>query len=264
MKPRALILSGNGINCEDETKFAFEQVGGKADIIHINDIISRFYHPKNYQIFNIPGGFSYGDDSGAGNALANRIRNHLQQEIMDFVESGKLVIGICNGFQVLVNLGLVPAISGYGNREVALVDNTSARYDDRWVDLQFTQNSPWTRGVNELSIPIAHGEGRFYAEPEILKEIKSKNLVAARYIRGDVCKHLGLEANPNGSLDDIAAITDETGRILGIMPHPERAVHFTQFPYWTFLKEKYKREGKELPEEGAGLQIFRKGVDYFK
>jgi phosphoribosylformylglycinamidine synthase len=264
-KPNALVLTGYGINCDEETAFAFEKAGAKADIVHINDIIKNPEKLESYQIFAFPGGFSWGDDTGAGNALANKIKNHLWDGIKNFVESDHLAIGICNGFQVMANLGLVPAINKqYGSRQIALMHNDSARYLDRWVDLQFSGKSPWTKGICRMSIPIAHGEGKFYAEPEVLAEINKRDLVAARYVGGEMCDYQSLKANPNGSLEDIAGITDESGRIIGMMPHPERAIKFTQLPNWNFLKEKLIRGGNDIPEYAGGLKIFQNAVEYFK
>ncbi len=265
MKPRVLVLTGYGINCDEETKFAFEKAGARADIVHINDLIDGHKRLEDYQISAFPGGFSYGDDTGSGNALANRVRNHLWNEMQRFVDDDHLAIGICNGFQVMVNLGLLPALNrDYGERKVALVHNDSARYIDRWVDLQFTGNSPWVDGIERMSVPIAHGEGKFFADNQTLAELTEKGLIAARYIAGEIFEYLGLPANPNGSLDNIAGITDESGRLIGMMPHPERAIDFTHLPHWTLLKEKYKRGERELPLEGPGLKIFENAVRYFE
>lgn len=262
-KPNALVLTGYGINCDEETKFAFEKTGARADLVHINDLIESPKRLDDYQIVAFPGGFSYGDDTGSGNALAWKIRNNLGIE--RFTEDDRLVIGICNGFQVLVNLGLLPALDGkYGHRQVALNHNDSARYSDRWVDLDFNGKSPWTKGIGRISLPIAHGEGNFYASPEVLKEINARGLIAARYVDGEICKYQSLPANPNGSLENIAGITDETGKVFGLMPHPERAISFTQLPNWTFLREQYRRAGKEIPEEARGIKIFENGVKYFE
>ena len=260
-----LVLTGYGINCDEETKFAFESAGAKADIVHINDLISGKKKLLDYQILAFPGGFSYGDDTGSGYALANKIRNHLWGELTEFINKGNLAIGICNGFQVMVNLGLLPSLGGkYGERQTALMHNDSARYLDRWVDLEFTGKSPWTKGIGKISVPIAHGEGKFFAEKNVLDEIEKKGLIAAKYVKGDICAYQNLQANPNGSARDIASVTDETGRLIGMMPHPERAMFFTQLPNWTYLKEKLVREGKKVPKEAAGLKIFQNGVDYFK
>jgi len=264
MKPNVLVLTGYGINCDEETKFAFEKAGAKADIVHINDLIENPKKLNDIQIFAFPGGFSYGDDTGSGYALANKIKNHLWDEVRSFIQKDKLAIGICNGFQVMVNLGILPALEGYGKREVALMHNDSARYLVRWVDLEFNGKSPWVKDINRISVPIAHGEGKFYAKKRMLEEMKDQGMIAAKYVKGNICKYQNLEANPNGSLEDIAAITDVTGRLIGMMPHPERAVDFTHIPDWTLIKEKYQRKGKDLPKNGPGLKIFQNGVKYFK
>lgn len=263
-KPNALILTGYGINCDEETKFAFDRAGARGELVHVNDLIDGYRRLSDYKILAFPGGFSYGDDTGAGNALANRIRNHLWDEVRSFVESDRLAIGICNGFQVMANLGLLPATDGnYGRRQVALLHNDSARYINRWVDLEFGNHNVWTKGLERASFPIAHGEGNFYTDTETLRTIKEKRLIAARYIDGEICQTESLPSNPNGSLDDIAAISDESGRLIGMMPHPERAREFTQHPHWTLLKEEYKRKGKEIPSEYSGIQIFKNGINYF-
>jgi len=263
-KPNVLVLTGYGINCDEETQFAFEKAGAKADLVHVNDLIDRHRKLSDYQILAFPGGFSYGDDTGAGNALANRTRNHLWDDVKTFVESDKLAIGICNGFQIMANLGLLPAIDGnYGERQVTLVHNDSARYIDRWVDLEFQNHSVWTHGLERVSFPIAHGEGKFHTDSKTLKIINDKGLVAARYIQGEICEAESLPSNPNGSLENIAAIHDESGRLMGMMPHPERAIDFIQLPHWTLLREQLKREGKEIPPEASGIYIFKNGVDYF-
>ena len=263
--PRTLVLTGDGINCDEETAYAFEKAGGYAKRVHVNDLIGRRENLMNYQILAFPGGFSYGDDTGAGVALANKIRNNLFDDIQAFVAADKLAIGICNGFQVMVNLGLLPATNNeYGKRQSALLHNDSARYIDRWVDLECTNHSVWTKGLEQVSFPIAHGEGKFYAKHTDLEAMKEKNLIAATYVHGEICEHESLPANPNGSLEDIAAISDESGRLIGMMPHPERAVHFTQLPHWTLLREQLQRKGKPTPQYASGIHIFKNGVEYFK
>lgn len=263
--PRVLVLTGYGINCDEETKYAFEKAGGIADIVHVNDLIDKRKKLGEYQILVFPGGFSYGDDLGAGVALAHRIRNNLGDEVLEFIANDHLAIGICNGFQVLTNLGLLPALNHqYRDRQVALLHNESARYIDRWVDVQFENHGPWTRGIREMRVPVAHGEGRLYATPATLQRLHEKGLIAGRYVSGEMCAYASLPANPNGSIDDIAALSDESRRVLGLMPHPERAIDFTHMPHWTLLKEQYRRAGKALPAEGDGLAIFRNGVRYFQ
>lgn len=263
---KVLVFSGYGLNCEEETKFAFETAGAKqADIVHINDLIDGSVNLNRYQIMAFPGGFSYGDDTGSGNAYANKLRNHLWEKIKDFVEKDHLVIGICNGFQILVNLGLLPAFGGkYGERQVALLHNDNARYTNRWVDLKVQSDSPWLEGIDEISMPIAHGEGKFYAAEEVLKKLNDNGLVAFRYIKGEICTMQNLSANPNGALEDIAAITDESKRVLGMMPHPERNMFFEHLPHWTNIKQQLEKEGKKLPKEGDGIRIFKNSIAYFK
>ena len=278
-----LVLKEHGTNCEFESKHAFELAGARlgmviatpdidedpknilsVDIVHMNDLIKNPKKIFDYQILMFPGGFSHGDDTGSGYAWANRIRNKMWDEVRKYVEGDHLTLGVCNGFQALVNLGLLPNLNGKYTRSAALLHNDFPRYLCRWVDLQFSGKSPWTEGIDKISLPIAHGEGKFYAAPETLAEIKERNLVAARYVQGEVCTSQNLPANPNGALDDIAGITDPSGRILGMMPHPERAVDFTHRPDWTLLKELYKRTGREMPSEGPGLQLFINALNYFK
>jgi len=243
-KPKVLVISGYGLNCETETAFAFELAGGKADIVHVNDLIAGTKRLKDYQILAIGGGFAYGDDTGSGRAYANKLMNHLSTEVKQFCAADKLVIGICNGFQVVVHAGLLPG---------ALVHNQSARYLDRWVNLKVENDSPWLKSITTLAVPIAHGEGNFYVAPSQLKILKQNHQIALRY----------LPPNPNGSTDNIAGVTDKTGRILGLMPHPERAMFFTHLPNWPLLKEQHLRAGQPLPKFGPGLQIFQNGIQYF-
>lgn len=265
MKPKVLVFSGYGLNSEEETAYGFELAGASADIVHINDLVDSAGKLKKYQVLAFPGGFSYGDDTGAGNAYANKIRNHLWTEIKKFIKEDKLIIGICNGCQIIANLGLVPSFNHrYGERQVALLHNESARLVTRWTDMKVMAKSPWLDSIDQISLPIAHGEGKFFVTKENLKKLHDNNLIALRYIRGKMSNYLNVAANPNGSLDDIAGIIDNTGRILGLMPHPERGMFFVQRPDNYYLKEKFRREGKVIPEFSDGLQIFKNAVKYFK
>lgn len=264
VKSKVLVFTGYGLNSEEETAYAFNLAGARTDIVHINDLIDGIFKLDQYQILAIPGGFAYGDDTGSGNAYASKLKNHLWDKLLNFIEKDKLVIGICNGFQILVNLELLPALNNkFGKREVALLHNTNARYVVRWVDVKICNNSPWLKGIKEISLPIAHGEGKFYASKEVLDKLCKNQQIVLKYIKGDICSWQDLPANPNGSLEDVAGITDKTGKILGLMPHPERAVFFTQLPHWTYLKEKYQREGKLIPKYGPGLKIFQNAINYF-
>lgn len=266
-EPRVLVLSGYGLNCEDETLHAFKQAGAVGDIVHVNDLIDDPDRLAEYQILAIPGGFSFGDDTGSGSALAVRLREHLGQQLLDFVASKKLVIGICNGAQMLVNLGLVPGFDESLHRDAALLANATNRYQCRWVHLKVnaSNRSPWLVGIDELFIPVAHGEGNFMLAPEALDLVRERDMVAARYI--DVQGHRAggkFPANPNGSTDDMAMLTDTTGRVLATMPHPERAIAFTQRPDWPLKKEQLRRAGDKIPAAADGLKIFKNAVAYFQ
>lgn len=264
-KVKVLVFSGYGLNCEEETKFAFDLAGAESEIVHINDLIEGIKKISDYQILAVPGGFSYGDDTGSGNAFASKLKNHLWTDIMKFIDNGGLIIGICNGFQILTRVGLLPALNRkYGIPQVELLHNKSPRYLTRWVDLKVENDSPWLKGLTNFSAAIAHGEGRFYADKKTLAEIKKRKLIALRYVKGEICHYQNLAANPNGAIDDIAGIIDETGRILGLMPHPERAILLNQSPMWPWLKEKSLRENKKLPQYNLALQVFKNAVNYFK
>jgi phosphoribosylformylglycinamidine synthase len=274
-KPRAVLLAGYGINCEEETAFAFRYAGADADIIHINDIIAEKGLLSRYQILVFPGGFSYGDDTGSGLAMANRIKNNLVDELASFIERDTLILGICNGFQVMVNTGIVPGFRTGENRrgefspkvEVALEHNNTFRYQCRWVDLKVEKESPsvFTRGIDFLHIPVAHGEGNFTSPSGILERIENENCVTMRYVKPDGAPAGGeFPSNPNGSLNDIASICDTTGRIMGMMPHPERGMFFTQRDDWPLKMEQAKRNGEVLPEEADGIRIFRNAVEYYQ
>ncbi len=247
-KPKIIILSGYGLNCEEETKFAFETAGGIADIVHINDLIAKTKMLKEYQIMVFPGGFSYGDDTGSGKAYANKFKNHLSKELAEFLSRDTLLIGICNGFQIITNLGIVPG---------ALTYNKYGKFMDRWIDLE-TKNStsPWLKGITKVSIPITHGEGRYITKTKDYEILKKNKQIAFVYSKGEICKFQNLEHNPNGSEHDIAGVLAYNGRVLGMMPHPEKAIFTHQNPMW------YKN--KKVSKEGGGLQIFKNGVNYFK
>ncbi len=254
-KPRALIFSGYGLNCEDETKFAFESANADAEIVHINDVIAKPALLKKYQIAAFPGGFSYGDDLGSGRAYGLRLKNHLGNELASFLSRDTLMIGICNGFQILTSSGILPG---------ALLENASARYIDRWVDLKVTGKTPWLREMQNFSLPIAHGEGRYYLPAKEFETLKMDGRVALTYEKGEMCNRFDLPTNPNGALEETAAVLGYDGRVLGMMPHPERAQFFTQLPHWTNIRDEYLRKGKSISVEGPGIQLFKNAVNYFK
>ena len=266
-KPKIIIMSGYGLNCEEETKYAFEWAGGTADIVHINDLIKNPKMLSQYQVLAFPGGFSYGDDTGSGKAYANKFKNHLAKELKEFLSHDTLTIGICNGFQIMTNLGILPG---------ALAQNKNGKYLDRWVDLKVKGRSPWLAGIKKLSVPIAHGEGLYVIfEKEYQKMSarggsasggKNSSQIAFIYEKGKICKFQNLEKNPNGSNHDIAGVLAYNGRVLGLMPHPERAMFFHQSPLWQMQKNTKKKEGAPSfakAMEGKGLQIFKNAVNYF-
>lgn len=274
-RPRVVLLAGYGINCEEETAFAFRYAGADVDIIHVNDIIAEKKLLNKYQILVFPGGFSYGDDTGSGLAMANRIKNNLIDELVSFITNDTLILGICNGFQVMVNIGIVPGFrigenetgDFPGKAEVALEHNNTFRYQCRWVDLKVEKDSPsvFTRGIDFLHIPVAHGEGNFISPADILTEIENNDLVTMRYVNPDG-KPAGGEfpGNPNGSMNDIASLCDKTGRVMGMMPHPERGMFFTQRDDWPLKLQLAKRNGEEVREEADGIRIFRNAVEYYQ
>ena len=252
-RPKVLVLRSAGTNCDKETAFAFSRAGAAIELAHINQLKAKEKKLSDYHILALAGGFSYGDDIAAGKILANELKYALVDELKAFINQGKLIIGICNGFQVLVKAGLLPGNEKL-EQEVTLTINDSAKFEDRWVYLQRTENGEqktenrikcvWTKELPEvIYLPIAHGEGKFMAkDKEVLERLEKNGQVVLRY-----------RDNPNGSQNDIAALCDKTGRIFGLMPHPERHSFGWQNPRWT-------REG--LKKEGDGLRIFRNGVEY--
>lgn len=258
---KALVISGYGINCEEETLAAFKLAGAGGDILHINDLILQPKKLQEYQIISIAGGFSYGDDTGAGNGFAQKIRHHLWDEVKAHVERDTLWLGICNGCQVMIRLGLAPAEEAYGKPSAAVAHNASNRYQCRWVDVKVeTPNSPWLKDIERMHIPVAHGEGNMIFAG-------SANLAAHRalsYIRPNGAPAKGeFPYNPNGSMEDCAGLIDKTGRVLALMPHPERGMFFTQRDDFPQQKERYMREGKPLPQFSDGIKIFQNAVKYF-
>ncbi len=255
---KAAIISGYGVNSEMETQEALKRAGMPSDIIHVNDFIDKRSSLANYRLIVFPGGFSYGDDTGAGNAFANRMRNNLWPELEKFLEGDNLVLGICNGFQILVNLGLLPAFNKKPSRQVALLANSSGSFQSRFVTIKPASESYWTKGIQTLYCPVSHGEGNFYCNRQTLDEIEAKKLVCFRYVKPDSTPANGeFPFNPNGALNDIAGITSEDGKVLGLMPHAERALDFTNLYNWPLEKEKLKRAGKEIPKDSMNLQFFR-------
>lgn len=262
-EPKVIVLRTAGTNCDQETAFAFSHFGAQTDLVHIDQLYKKQVHLKDYHIVALPGGFTYGDDIESGRILANELRFHLGDALTEFIAAGKLVIGICNGFQVLVKAGILPGTAAH-QRETAhpyvqtasLTNNDSGKFEDRWTYLKVQGHSVWTKGLNELVyFPVAHAEGKFIVTPETVKTLEENKQIAFRYSSFEGNAPVYPE-NPNGSISDIAGVTDQTGRILGLMPHPERHFFFTQHPFWTRLSMN--------GQYGHGAKIFENGVQYVR
>lgn len=264
---RALVLTGFGLNCDLETAYVLEAAGARVERVHLNRLVAGEKRLGDFQIFVVGGGFSWGDDHGAGVIMAMRLKHRLSDELMDFIGKGNVVIGICNGFQVLVNLGILPGFQDAQlSREVALIHNDCGTFRDQWVHLQVNRDSPCilTRNLDLLELPVRHGEGKFYAEPDVIQRLIDANQVILRYASADGKPAGGLfPLNPNGSVHDIAGICDPTGKVIGLMPHPEAFNHWTNHPDWTWKRERSRREGRAIPEEGQGIRLFRNVVEHF-
>ena len=265
-KAKVIVLRTAGTNCDNETAFAFEAVGAAAELVHVNELTRKEKDLNDYHILAIPGGFTYGDDIASGKILANELKFKLEEGLRRFINDGKVIIGICNGFQTLVKAGLLPNLSGDFNViEATLTLNDSGRFEDRWVYLKKvkTQKSKlktkciWTEDITDtIYLPVAHGEGKFIPKNnKILKQLKDENLIVFEYV-DEEGKSKGYPYNPNGSVANIAGICDKTGRIFGLMPHPERHVSGYQHPRWT-------RKGT-AGGLGDGLAIFKNGVNFIK
>jgi phosphoribosylformylglycinamidine synthase subunit PurQ / glutaminase len=267
MQPRVLILRAPGINCDAETAFAFERAGGKADVLHVERLLESPKVVADYQILCIPGGFSYGDDISSGRILGMQFQHHLADAMQEFKAAGKLILGICNGFQVLVKSGLLIEDDPQHGPPVTLAWNTSGKYEDRWVNVAIDgTKSVFLAGIERMYLPIAHGEGQFVARtPEVLKSLAEQQQLALRYAplgkTADGAKKPNIDAplaypeNPNGAQANVAGMCDATGRVFGLMPHPERHIERTQHPRWT------RGEGAD---PGDGLRIFVNAIAYYR
>lgn len=252
---RAIVLRAAGINCDMETERALELAGAKTERVHINRMIEDKNLLEKYQIVVFPGGFSYGDDVAAGKILANQVVHHLREPIRRFIDDGKLVLGICNGFQVLVKAGILPGDEDIGGQgSVTITYNDSGKYEDRWVYLApQTRRCVFIEPGRQIYLPVAHAEGKVVTKDEAaLEKLKEEGQVAFKYVdeNGEEGEY---PVNPNGSVESIAGLTDSTGRVLGLMPHPERYFRRTQHPRWTRLRDK---------ADGDGKTIFRRAVKY--
>jgi len=262
MRPRVAVLSGFGINCEAETMAAFEMAGASADRFHVNRLVSGEHDLDDFQIMAVPGGFSFGDHLGSGRLLGNRLRYGIREQVRGFVTGGKPVIGICNGFQVLVKMGLLPGDEGVSLTQTAsLALNDSGQYENRWATLEFDPSSPcvWTRGLERMRVPVRHGEGKFVTDDEsLLDRWAESGQLVARYVDpesdypGASDEILPYPVSPNQSWRNIAGVCDPTGLVFGLMPHPE-ANHST------WLGASWTREQTDHGE-GEGMAIFHNAV----
>lgn len=272
--PRVCVLRAPGTNCDVETTHAFELAGADAKRIHLFRLLEDPASLSQFQILCVPGGFSYGDDLGAGVIFSRQLRGQLNDALREFLQADKLLLGICNGFQTILKAGLImrrgiddPAEQNWED-ELTLAWNSNGRYTDRWVRLKVTSsNSVFLKDMDEFDVPMAHAEGRIALKsPELLQTLRNQQSLALCYWSADASAQAMVSGdptdidllpepiNPNGSVANIAGLSDTTGRVLGLMPHPERYLFATQHPQWT-------RRG--LRGEGEGIRIFRNAVGYF-
>lgn len=265
MVAKALVITGYGLNSEEETAHGFAHAGFHADIRHINDIAENPKMLDEYQALSVPGGFSYGDDTGSGNAFAQKMRLTIGDALKEFIARDTLTIGICNGCQVVVNLGLAPAIdNAYGVRQVAVTHNAGARYQCRWIDLKVENTtSPWLQNLDTMHIPVAHGEGRFMMDDTTLSMLQKNNQIALKYSKNGQSAKGEFPFNPNGSTDDIAGLTDPSGRVLVLMPHPERGMFTWQRDDYAAMKDAARRDGRALSDNSDGVKLFQNAAEYF-
>jgi phosphoribosylformylglycinamidine synthase len=259
---RVLILTGLGLNCEEETEVAFRNAGATPERVHLLDLLDDGAEKRlaDYRVLAFVGGFAFGDHLGAGFVFANKIRWRLYDQLLQFIESGGLALGICNGFQTMVRLGMLPGLDGdYRTPRATLAPNDRLGYRDAWVRLAFDADSPcvWTRGLRTMEMPTRHGEGKFLTEnAELLERLEANSQVAARYVDPDGQPANDWPHNPNGSPGGVAGICDPSGRLFGLMPHPDAYLYPFHHPRW-----RRQQRGGSLPVEGEGMKIFRNGVD---
>jgi phosphoribosylformylglycinamidine synthase len=264
MNPKILIVTGYGLNCEAESRHAWTLAGAAPELVHLNDLLATPARLHDYAGLMFIGGFSYGDHMGSGLAFAARVRHHLQNDLARFIAAGKLILGVCNGFQIMTKLGLLPGLDGgYFTQKVALMHNDCGAFQNFWITLRFESSSPcvFTHNLELMPLPIRHGEGKvFTLDRPLLDRIEQLHCVPCRYAdpaTGTAAENFPL--NPNGSLNAIAGLCDPTGRIFGLMPHPEAYLFPENHPQWDLQKLR-----GTLPEHGAGLKIFQNAVGFLK
>lgn len=254
-KPPVCILRTDGTNCDEELFYSFEKFGAAPEYVHVNQIREKDKRLKNYKVLGLPGGFAYGDDVASGKILAVELISFLKDEIQNYLRSGGLILGVCNGFQALVRTGLLP-FNHLGKMDATLAQNKSGHFECRWVKIK-SEKSPCEFLSGEeivMDIAVNHGEGNFYSSKELIEKVENQNLVTFRYVDEKNNPTMDYPKNPNGSTNAIAGVCDPTGRILGIMPHPEKFVDITQHPNW-------RRNPKMQPLGGF---IFERMIKYVK
>ncbi|MDF1579622.1 MAG: phosphoribosylformylglycinamidine synthase subunit PurQ [Desulfuromonadales bacterium] len=268
---RAVVIAGNGTNCEREVAYACRLAGADvADIVHVAELLAGRACLDDYHFLNLAGGFLDGDDLGSAKAGANRLlhapivgsNEKLIDQVNRFIAAGKLVMGVCNGFQLMVKMGLLPALDGdHGAQSATLTVNDSGRFEDRWTYLKLDPESPciYTRGLaGGIYLPVRHGEGKFVVARETtLDAIEARHLIPLKYCTADYAEPtLDYPLNPNGSVHAIAGVCDQSGRLFGLMPHPEAYLHRTHHPRWT--------RDEALPEAGMGLWLYQNAINFIR
>jgi phosphoribosylformylglycinamidine synthase len=262
-RPRALVITGFGLNCEAETAHALERAGADVSKVHLNDILDGHDRISEYHLLAFIGGFSFGDHIAAGQVMSIKMRYRLPESLSEYIRSGNLIMGICNGFQTLCKMGVLPGFDGdYSSQQVTLTENDSGIFRDAWVNLRVDPKTRciFTKDLDLLPLPVRHGEGKFVCRDEsILERLKSQGQVVLRYVDKTGNPTMEYPQNPNGSLDAIAGICDPTGRVFGLMPHPEAFTSPYNHPQWTIRKAR----GESLPEP-LGMRIFENAVHYIR
>jgi phosphoribosylformylglycinamidine synthase len=265
---RCLVVTGFGINCEEETAAAYQMTGAEAQIIHLSEIFSERVSVHEYDVLNLPGGFSFGDDLGSAKVLATKLTHKKMKsgrrfidELLKFLGDGKFILGVCNGFQVLVKTGLLPNIGGTLQQEVTLTHNDSGKFEDRWCVCRVSDRAPsaFLRGIELIDLPVRHGEGKLVFRDEAVKQaVIERSLNCLSYCDTSGCATGEYPFNPNGSELGCAALADETGQILGIMPHPEAYLSLYNHPNWA----QRRRMEPGIPEVGEGSRVFKNIVEH--
>jgi len=259
-----LIITGYGLNCEAESKYAWELAGAQPELIHLSDLLAQPARLQDFAALMFIGGFSYGDHMTSGHVFALRVKHRMSEALDHFIQQGRVILGVCNGFQIMVKLGLLPGLDGdYFTQRLSLMQNDCGTFQNFWVRLRFETGSPcvFTRGLPFLSLPVRHGEGKLFTlDKELLQRLEGLGCVPCRY--ADPATEKATQEfphNPNGSLNAIAGLCDPSGRIFGLMPHPEAYLYPENHPQWDMQKQRGR-----LPENGCGLALFRNAVEHLK